>query len=58
MLQRPKLLHAIAQLAAMILGEPTVGSHVSVLVEILGTVPERNLFVLVEEATLCTFLVL
>ena len=38
----------------MILGEPTVGSHVSVLTDILETVSKYELSVLVEEATLCT----
>ena len=39
----------------MILGELTVGSHASVLIDILDVVPEEELSVFVEEATLCTF---
>ena len=54
-LQRPKFLHDIADLAAMSLGEPIVGSHVSVLAEILEVVSNEELSVFVEEATLCTF---
>ena len=54
MLQRPEFLHDIANLVAMILGEPTVGSHVSVLSDILDTVSKYELSVLVEEAALCT----
>ena len=39
----------------MTLGEPNVGSHVSALVDMLEIVPEEELSVFVEEATLCTF---
>ena len=48
-------LHDLASLAATILGESTVGSHVSVLTDILDAVPEEELSVFVDEATLCTF---
>ena len=52
---RSKFLHDLTNLATTILGDSTVGPHLSVLPDILDSVPEKELSVFVVEAASCTF---
>jgi hypothetical protein len=49
-----KFLHDLTNLAAIILGDSTLGSHLSVLTDILDFVPEKELYVFMLEAVSCT----
>ena len=52
---RSKFFHDLTNLATTILGDSTVGSHLSVLTDILDFVPEKELSVFVmADATLCS----
>ena len=54
-MSRAQFLHDLASVATLIIGESSVGSHLSVLTDLFNDRPEKELYVVVEESALYSF---
>ena len=51
-------MHALVNIATVIMGESSVGPHLSVLTDLLDSLPEEELSVVVEQKQPCVLLAL